>query len=228
MIWSEFVERRHLGSGERPAKISAERWQAMIRQYQNWVAQQSKMTAAEIAAERESNSLDDLQMVHQLPILICRVQSPEGPRDYVTCLDEQHLTARGLPAEAVLGIIPRPLQSGEPITPANFTWNRGFVEFMHAVIARRGPKLSGIRGQARRQREGWLYVVDQRTPTPQVSIPPEDIVGAFQVRDGQVLPDSYHPSQSHIVLSAHGFVRLGPELQACLLDELKGLDARGG
>jgi hypothetical protein len=225
MIWSEFVERRHVGAGERPPTISAERWQAMGRQYQNWVTAQSKMTAAEIAAERDSNSLDDLRVIHQLPIIVCRVQSAEGPRDYVTCLDEQHLTAHGLPVEAVLGVVQRPLNPGEGIVPANFNWNRSFVDFMHNMIARRGPKLSGVRGQARRQRDGWLYIVDQRTPNPQVSIPPEDIVGAFQVRDGQILPDSYHPSQSHVLLSNHGFVRLGPELQACLLEELRGLSA---
>lgn len=223
MIWSEFVERRHLGTGERPASISAERWDAMGRQYQRWLSQQSSMTAAQIAAERDSNSPEDERLIHQLPIIICRVQSAEGPRDYVTCLDEQFLTAHGLPAEAVLGVVQRPLQPGEGITPANFSWNRGFVDFMHAMIARRGPKLAGVRGQARRQREGWLYVIDQRTPNPQVSVPPEDIVGAFEVRNGQVLPDSYHPSQSHVILSAHGFVRLGPELQSCLLQELKGL-----
>jgi len=91
---------------------------------------------------------------------------------------------------------------------------------MHRVIARRGPELPGLIAEARRQSDGWVYVIDQRTRTPQGAVPPEDIIGAFEVRGGQVVPDSYRPFPSHIILTGDGFFRLEAELQACLLQEL--------
>src|SRR4029077_14408341 len=121
------------------------------------------------------------------------------------------------PAEAIVGVLLRPLESGEAITPSVFARNRVFVEFMHSVIARRGPQLPGLIAEAKRQIEGWVYVVDQRTPTPQGAVPPEDIVGSFEVKNGPVTPRSYRACPKHMILSANGFFNLGPELEPCLL-----------
>jgi hypothetical protein len=156
----------------------------------------------------------------ELPITVCRVNTPEGAKDYVTCLSQEQIFSRGLAPQAIIGVLLRPLESGEAISPAVFARNRAFVDFMHGVITRRGPQLPGLMAEARRQAEGWVYVVDQRTRTPQGDVPPEDIVGAFEIKGGQVLADSYTPNPKHMILSPDGFVRLGSELQPCLLEEL--------
>jgi len=161
-----------------------------------------------------------------LPIYVCRVDTPEGQKDCVTCLSHEHLFQHGLPAEAIIGVLLRPLQSGESITPSIFARNRVFVDFMHSVIARHGPALPGLVAEAKRQGEGWVYVIDQRTPTPQGAVPPADIVGAFEIKNGQVVPRSYRTSPNHMILSANGFFCLGSELQPCLLDELVALAGR--
>jgi hypothetical protein len=162
----------------------------------------------------------------ELPINVCRVETPEGPKDYVTCLSHEHIFQHGLVAEAIIGVLLRPLESGEVITPGTFARNRVFVEFMHSVIARRGPELPGLTAEAKRQGEGLVCVVDQRTPTPQGAVPPEDIVGVFEIKNGQVVPGSYQASPKHMILSANGFFRLGSELQPCLLEELAALIGR--
>lgn len=159
----------------------------------------------------------------KLPISVCRVDTPEGRMDYVTCISPDQAFARGLVPEAIIGVLLRPLESGEAITPDVFARNRVFVEFMHGVIARRGPQLPGLLAEARRQRDGWVYVIDQRTPTPQDAVPPEDIIGVFEVKDGQVVPSSYKPSPKHLILSPNGFFCLGSELQPCLLEEINAL-----
>lgn len=163
-----------------------------------------------------------------LPITVCRVDTPEGSKDYVTCLSHEVFLQHGLPAEAIIGVLLRPLKSGEAITPNVFARNRVFVEFMHKVIARRGPDLPGLIAEAKRLGEGWVYVVDQRTPTPQGAVPPEDVVGAFEIKNGQVVVGSYRASPKHLILSANGFFRLGSELQPCLLEELAALAGGGG
>jgi hypothetical protein len=128
--------------------------------------------------------------------------------------------AHGLPPEAIVGVLLRPLEPGEASTPALFARNRVFVDFMHEVIARRGPGLPGLIAEARRQGTGWVYIIDQRTPDPNGRVPPEDIVGGFAVEGGQIVAGSYQRSPKHQILSPAGFFRLGSELQACLLEEL--------
>lgn len=163
----------------------------------------------------------------ELPINVCHVDTPEGPKDYITCLSHEHIFQHGLAAEAIIGVLLQPLKTGEAITPSDFARNRVFVEFMQTVIARRAPELPGFIAEAKRQGEGWIYVVDQRTPTPQGAVPPEDIVGAFQIRNGQVVSGSYQASSRHVILSEHGFFRLGSELQPCLLEELAAIADSG-
>lgn len=159
----------------------------------------------------------------ELPIYVCNVDTPEGAKDYVTCLPQDLVIEKGLPPEAIVGILLRPLEQGEPITPSVFARNHNFVDFLHQVIARRGPSMPGLVEEARRQGEGWVYIIDQRTRDPQGSVPPEDIIGVFEVAGGEVVIDSYHPSPKHQILSVDGFFRLDSELQSCLLDELETL-----
>ena len=156
----------------------------------------------------------------ELPITVCRVDTPDGAKDYVTCLSLEQAVAKGLPAEAIIGVLLRPLESGEAVTPAVFARNRVFVDFLHALIARRGPELPGLVAAAARQGDGWVYVIDQRTRTPQGAIPPEDILGGFEVKGGQVVAGSYRANPKHMILSPDGFFKLDAELQAYLLEEL--------
>jgi hypothetical protein len=59
--------------------------------------------------------------------------------------------------------------------------------------------------EAARLGNGWVYIIDQRTPTPGGQVPPEDIIGAFEVKDGDILPGSYRASPNHMILSPNGF-----------------------
>lgn len=160
----------------------------------------------------------------ELPITVCRVKMPDGVKEYVTCLTMESVIARGgLAPQAIIGTLTRPLEQGESISPAVFARNRVFVDFLHAVIARRGPEAPGLVAEAARQVNGWVYIIDQRTRTPQGAVPPEDIIGAFEVKDGRLVSDSYRPCQKHMILSPDGFFRLDAQLQTFLLEELAAL-----
>jgi hypothetical protein len=137
------------------------------------------------------------------------------------------MLSRGLPAEAIVGVVLRPLEHGDTITPEVFARNKTFVDFMHAVIALHAPQQAGCIAEARRLGNGWVYIIDQRTPTPQGPVPPQDIVGCFEVKDGQVVTGSYKPNDKHRILSADGFCQLGAELQQCLLEELEKRQVSG-
>src|SRR4051794_8713081 len=108
-----------------------------------------------------------------LSIGIYQVDTHEGRKSFVSCLPHEQVFARGLAPEAIIGVLLRPPEPDEPITPAMFARNRVFVDFMQGVIARKGPDLPGLIEAARRQGDGWVYVIDQRTRTPRGDVPPE-------------------------------------------------------
>ena len=124
----------------------------------------------------------------------------------------------GLPPEGIIGHMEGTGQPAERFQP-----NPAFARLMHQVIADRGPDDPALREAAEKQGSGWLYIVDQRvfTADPGGRIPPEDIIGAFSVENGQVAPDSYMASDQHLLFSHKGLVQLPDWLHTTLLDELR-------
>lgn len=154
----------------------------------------------------------------ELPISIIVVGPENDRRHYVTVspLDRE----RDIAPAKVIGMLKQPIQRGESITPDNFARNGVFVDFLHNVIAKHGPMVPGLVGAARQQGEGWVYIIDGRTPTPQEDVPQEDILGAFQVKNGEITSTSYQRNADHRILSDRGFFRLDAILIQQLIDEL--------
>lgn len=132
----------------------------------------------------------------------------------------------GLPNEGIAGSISRNLKVEGKISVGQFRPNPVFIRFMHHVIKLFGPDDPELQQAAVQQREGWIYIIDLRTPEgPQGRVPPEDIIGAFEVKSGQIIRDSYSINDKHLVFSEHGLVQLSPFLHKVLIRELKRLKA---
>ena len=158
-------------------------------------------------------------------IHVCRVRTPDGMRDYVTLVRPELAFSRGLVPQAIVGVLSRPLAPGEAITPEIFSRNSVFNAFLHEVIARHGPEQPGLRAEAERIGDGVIVVVDQRTPTPDGDVPPEDIFGIFLAKGGKIVPGSYQPGPKHRLLTADGFFRLDAALAHCLLQDVEARSA---
>jgi hypothetical protein len=153
-------------------------------------------------------------------IYVCHVATPEGFKDYITLTSPDAALSEGLIPQAILGVLNRALGPEEPITPDVVAPNSVFTKFLAFVIARHGPEQPGLVAEAGRIGKGHVFLVDQRTPTPQGPVPPEDILGAFRVEDGNVVPGSYMASPSHRLLTSNGFFQLDSKLMDCLQREL--------
>lgn len=145
---------------------------------------------------------------------------PDGFAAYVTLTPMGEPSKRGILPQEIIGQLVDPNVPDGDIKPENFARNRAFVDFMHAVIKKHGPSIPGLISEAHRQGNGWVMILDRRTPTPSGAVPPEDVIGAFQVQDGQIIRDSYQGNPNHRILSQQGFFQLEPTLQQHLLDEL--------
>lgn len=159
-------------------------------------------------------------MQSALPISVCEVQTPDGMVAYVTLASPDEVIKRGLVTQEIIGQLFDLNRAGEPFDPDNFGRNKAFVDFMHGVIQKHGPAVPKLVEAAKVQGNGWVYIVDGRTPTPQGPVPAEDVIGGFQVSDGELVSGSYQANPNHRILSRHGFFQLEPMLQQRLLDEL--------
>lgn len=151
---------------------------------------------------------------------LCTAETPEGEKYLLTVLPTEVVFRAGMIPESIVGVLRRPLAPGEPITREVFVRNSVFVKFMHETVARFAPLEPEFQAEAKRQGTGWIYIIDIRTKTPDGAVPPEDIVGAFEVLDGKARPDSYRPSPKHQILSKDGLFQLTPGLYAQMLREL--------
>jgi hypothetical protein len=129
---------------------------------------------------------------------------------------------------AALGIIPSKGMAGTFVAGSDttaigaFRPNVQFVEFLHEVIRTAGPTVPELIAMAANQTEGWVYVIDLRTPDgPHGRVPPEDIIGAFEVRLGKISADSYQPFSGHRVYTHNGLVTLPAPLREAFVARLK-------
>ena len=123
----------------------------------------------------------------------------------------------GLPVKAICGEF-----EGDELLPEFFRVNPAFVDFMHSVIGTKGSGVLSLTEAAKNQKEGYLYVIDFRTPKGILgNVPSEDIIGAFKVENGKVIENSYQRNESHKIYTKNGLVKLPPGLYELLIEELK-------
>ncbi len=144
---------------------------------------------------------------------------------YVSPLPLDHVAKYGLAPQAIVGQVTGATEAAGALTPETFVANGIFHEFLHGVVERHAPTTPSFADDARRQRDGWIYVIDQRTPNPGGRVPPEDVIGGFEVRAGHVVAHSYQPIPAHRLMTERGFFQLGSELEQCLRSELEQLRA---
>ena len=121
-----------------------------------------------------------------------------------------------LPSIAICGnLIPDKSKQGK------FKENPEFVEFMHKFIEKNTHKTESFIQEALKQQNGYIYIIDFRTPNGIMGeVPPEDIIGAFQVKVGKVIENSYQRNTNHKVFTKNGIVKLPEELNILLIEEI--------
>src|SRR5215468_10523890 len=105
----------------------------------------------------------------RLPISYLQADLPEGTKEHVACSAQERLS-RGerLPVELIMGAILRPREEpSDPITPDNFAANTAFLNFLHRIIEKNGPKTQRLIADAESLGEGNIYVIDGRAPKPE-------------------------------------------------------------
>jgi hypothetical protein len=168
------------------------------------------------------------------------VPGDDGTVHFISPLPHEIAFQHGLVPEAILGtVVERPARfariegqriagaqmvNPQGLTPAHVELNPGFVRFLQQSLARHGPTLRGLLDAARSQREGFVYIIDARTPTPNGDVPVEDISGAFAVRSGSL--GAFTANEHYRAVGRHGLMRMDPALEHLFLGDLTALAIR--
>lgn len=141
--------------------------------------------------------------------------------DYATVLPPEVFSKAGVAGDSIVGTLPRSDSDAEgSISLEGFVPNDGFTRFLQRVVAEHAPTVGELQSEAERVGNGRIYVVDRRTLKQDGPVPPEDILGAFQVAEGRVVPGSYSANPSHRLLTEQGFFHLADGLHQKLVAEL--------
>jgi hypothetical protein len=122
-----------------------------------------------------------------------------------------------IPSSAIVGRIER----GENGRVEKFFENPDFLKILHRCVEINGPFSPTLQEEAAKQKNGIIFVVDGRVSDILGKILPEDIIGAFEVRGGQVHPETYRANSNHRIYSNKGFFQLDCYLEAALLKAIE-------
>ena len=138
-------------------------------------------------------------------------------QNFVTYIDHDLIFERGLLPEWIVGVLHKSVGDGGELVPENFSPNSVFVDFLHRFVAENASRNENLLAAAKSGQHENLFILDQRTATPQGDVPPEDIVGAFVVESGTISPATYRANrENHRILSDRGFFNLGYEMMRAL------------
>jgi len=149
-----------------------------------------------------------------LTITAFQVDFGDGPKDYLTCVDIERLNkGRGIPVEAIIGVVLQPRENpGDPITPDNLLSNRAFINLLQGLMAEHGEWMTDMRIDAEAMGNGVLYVIDERSPKPvegqEWIVDTGDLIGEFDVKDGEIVPGSYRPNPDFALVNEEGLFQL--------------------
>ena len=140
------------------------------------------------------------------------------PHYYVSPLSHEHGFKVGLRTEAIMGEL---TDGPENITHDHFKQNTVFIQFLAWVIGKHSNACPGLIAETERQQDGYVYILDQRTPTPDDGVSPEDIIGGVEIQHGKML--RFHASPKYQILTNDGFMQLERFLHERLIEELLAL-----
>jgi len=121
-------------------------------------------------------------------------------RNVLSLIPHDEVFKNGLPNKGIIGYVTNPLNS---LSPDNVYLNPNFIKLFHKIIRETSLTEESFKLSAQRQKQGYVYIIDQRDkhyPNTKSC----DIIGAFQVVDGEVIVDSYQPNPNYQIISEGG------------------------
>ena len=159
-------------------------------------------------------------MSDKLNINIIEVMVDERPKFYCTFVSSELVFEYRLSKKIIVGEVDKS-ENGDFDFATSFRANPAFKETIFDFARTEMYKDESLNNSAIEQQEGWVYVIDQRTKTPEGEVPPYDIIGGFKVEKSEMKGFSENPNYQ--IRSLNGFTDLGVNLNIRMNNFLKSL-----
>lgn len=147
---------------------------------------------------------------------VYEINSGQGQKKYyLSALPHQYGLEFGLPTEVIMGEL---VDGPENFIHQKFTQNEAFLKFLAWVIGKHATSCPGLVAELKNQPNGFIYILDKKTPDLMGKVPPEDIVGGVETKDGAMA--RFHSSPKYRVFTENGLMQLDPWFQKKLVEEL--------
>jgi hypothetical protein len=124
-----------------------------------------------------------------------------------------------LKGEAILGFI-----TGEQLSLEYFHPNRIFIDLLQNVVGSEALKDPELQTAAIKQKQGYIYIIDRRVADSlEEETSSEDILGAFEIKDGRIVANSYQPNENYLIFGNNGLMQLPASLHESLITALISL-----
>ncbi|MEZ6057224.1 MAG: hypothetical protein R3C01_11025 [Planctomycetaceae bacterium] len=142
-------------------------------------------------------------------------------RYFATLLPHDEVFASGLPPEAILGEFTRGPQM---LTYEAFEQNPQFIEFLADTIRKHVSSCPGLIDAMQRQQDGFIDILDDRTPATSNGVLQADLIGRVEIKRGEMI--GFRASPQYRLMTANGFMQLDPWLKERLVAELTAIANR--
>jgi len=153
-------------------------------------------------------------------VFLYEVDLGGGVRNVVSLLEPDWVYEYGLRPDAVVAVLPAGATPAD-VHPGDVRENGPFVRLLSRTIFENAGQHEALQREAEVQGDGCVYLLDGRTPDPGGRVPPHDIIGAFEVRDGALLTGSYQHNPRHRLFTTDGWFRLPPAFETALQSRLR-------
>jgi hypothetical protein len=116
-----------------------------------------------------------------------------------------------LSSKSIVGFV---IDNNQPVNAENVRINPAFIDHFHKTIIFFAQFNDGIIQLVEQQQNGFVYIKDQRSKEEELT--QEDIIGSFEVKNGELIHDSYVPNAAYKFISPKGGFELQKELEALL------------
>jgi hypothetical protein len=155
---------------------------------------------------------------------IVNVVGDDGKAEYYySILPHEEIFERGLISEAIAGkfLVEGELDENTVMDGSNFSQNPAYLKIMHKVIGEYGPQHSALIAEAKRQMNGVVAVIDRRVKNPNDRVPPEDIIGLFEVKESMLM--QYQANPNYILWTDKGFSNIDAKFAPLIIQEIRKL-----
>ncbi len=125
-------------------------------------------------------------------------------RHLLSLIETETVYKSGLKSKCVIGSLKN---INKPVSAENIIYNPEFIELFIKTIKSTALQSEELINSARQQETGFIYITDNRSVSKNET-KPSDIIGAFEVVNGQINADSFQANNRYEIVSNDGLFNL--------------------